>query len=121
MLNDLQTQAEKLLSLKISIAPAEAEIERLKDVLAEATNKAGEGLSFASTLGMVSTRKGSVKTSKGKIPVLKPALWPLVAEPTRTQLQLLGVIVIEEQFSKESKAAVTIKPSTAALLEKAAA
>lgn len=50
---------------------------------------------------MVSTRKGSVKTSKGKIPVLKSALWPLVAEQIRTQLQLLGVIVIEAVFERE--------------------
>ncbi len=114
MPNDLQTLADRLLGLKIAIAPQEKEFEMLKGIFSEATATAGEGLIFSSALGMVETRKGAVKTSKGKIPVLKPDLWPQVPENIRDQLMLLGVIVVEEQFSKESKPAVSIKPSTAA-------
>lgn len=120
MHNDLQTLADRLLSLKIAIAPQELEIEMLKTVFSEATTTAGEKLSFSSALGMVETRKGSIKASKGIVPVLKPDVWPSVPDNIKAQLQLLGLVVLEEQFSKESKPAVSIKPSTAAALKVAA-
>ena len=112
-INDLQSTADELLRTAARIAPDLAKIETLKTVFSDATDKAGEGLRFASALGMVETRKGSNGGKKGEQLVVNAIKYQALDPSIRDQLAVLGVIVIEPVMGRVSRPAVSVKPVAA--------
>ena len=109
--NDLQAIADRILELKIGIKPAENEIEELAELLRIATTKAGEPQRFASSLGMVETKRGAAPKTTPAGPVFHPEAWDRLLPANKKMLINVGIVTMsEETTSNGSKPAVTIRP-----------
>lgn len=108
--NDLQTLADTLLDHAAAIAPHQVEVDRLKEIFAEATTTADKPLRFASAKGMVETRRGSTAAKKGETFELDPEKFKLLPEETRKMLLKAKVVTKVEVMSRAAKPAVSVKP-----------
>ena len=108
-INDLQIQADKLLTLAAKLAPDLSTYEELKTVFSDATTRAGEALRFSSALGMVETRKGSAGGVKGAQTVLDEERYNALPPGVQTELRLAGVVKTIPVMGRASKPAVCLK------------
>jgi len=116
--NDLQAIADDMLTRALKIAADQLEIEKGKDLMRAATDKAGEPLTFTSALGVVSTKRGSKGGEvKGSQLVFDAEKFSTLQEATKRLLIDLGVVRSEDIISGARKASVEVKPSTIAKSE----
>lgn len=109
-INDLQTVAETLLDLTIEVTPKLEAIEGLKDILRDATTKADDAMRFVSPHGLVETRRGTLAVLRGEKPVVNEAVFASLPAAKQAELIELGVISLQEDWSRAAKPAITVKP-----------
>lgn len=110
MADNRHSLAENVLRLARKIQPDVNSIEADKEKLRAICAQSGEGFTEAvEKLGEIEVKAGQDKKFKALVPVLDPEKFLDLASGQQEKLVKDGVVVMERQYTKDTKPSVTVR------------
>lgn len=102
--------AREIVDLSTSIAPTVAKIDALKDQLRTVSDELGAGFTEeVAGKGSVEVKAATTRSFKGTLPKLVAETFLALKDASRRKLIDDGLVVEEQQWTRPSKASVTVR------------